>query len=266
MKEKELDEQGRGDLKRYLPERVTVDEIKGRIHSRNDFRRIVGYKADEQRGRSSELGRILKKNNPHALDLEVQPSGVITTQYERKEYKLTKQRLDRRRKQMRQDMETELFLGDKAVKFDEMSGPEYAASVDGTDLVQPDEGEPDTSVEDVDEPTKAKWRAEDARAHAESVQVDAMVNVYLKTWEDITNDHESLPGYQDLIDAIEWMEQHKPRELNKMFNSGADEIDPQWVYHDTWANPYTGIVPFEQRHQRAVRYVTQWARKAGWDG
>lgn len=266
MKERELVSGGAEYLTGFLPPKTTVAEVKARIFTVNDFRRIVGYARDAKRGRSSELTRILKSRNPNALRFTRDSGDNIVTEYQKKENKLNKQAIERERRKRRKAMEDDAFPGDTPYDFDAMSQPEYRAAMEDNDLTLDDEGEPDDSYEDVDPQTKAKWEFEDNRNKRSQVMPDAMVAVYLDVWTNPINFHSSMAGYQDLIDAINWMLENNVNALNKMFDSGFDEIDPQFITESGGArNPYNNI-DYETRHNRAVRFVVNWARKAGYRG
>lgn len=258
---KELHAQGQDDMIQFLPRKVTTSEIKERIRDVNDFRRIVGYKSDIKRHRYSELTRILKKADPHALEFGTVPGERYTTRYERKEYQYNKRAIERMSRKLREDLSRKQFHDDDFFDFDNMSEQEYATVTANTDIRTEDEGERDDSVVDVDEDTLARWRAEDARAKREQVSPVAEAELYLKSWEDVSNHHQDMPGFQDMVDALNWLMEHNAAALNKMFNSGRDEIDLPYILVS--GGPYDHI-PFEERHGRAVRYVTNYARHSGW--
>lgn len=250
----------------YLPDKVTVEGIKSRIYNTNDFRRIVGYKNDVAHGRYSELTRVLKKANPHALDIVEDKQGHLTTNYEIKQLRYDMAAIRRNTKLKRELLSTELFEGDRAVDFDSLSEPELGTISSNTDILPEDAGEPDESVEDVDQETLAKWRREDARRKRQQMMPDPMFEVYMDTWKDPRNNHQVMPGYQDLIDAMEWMLHNRVDALNKMFAEGWDELDPNYITEsgDPW-NPYVNI-PYETRHNRAVRFIVNRAKAVGYEG
>ena len=250
----------------YLPDKVTVEGIKSRIYNTNDFRRIVGYKNDVAHGRYSELTRVLKKANPHALDIVENKQGHLTTDYAIKQFRYDVQAIRRNTKLKRELLSTELFEGDQAVDFDSLSEPELGTISSNTDILPEDAGEPDESVEDVDQETLAKWRREDARRKRQQMMPDPMFEVYMDTWKDPRNNHQVMPGYQDLIDAMEWMLHNRVDALNKMFAEGWDELDPNYITEsgDPW-NPYVNI-PYETRHNRAVRFIVNRAKAVGYEG
>lgn len=250
----------------YLPEKKTVEDIKSRIYTVNDFRRIVGYKNDVAHGRYSELTRVLKKANPHALDIVEDKQGHLTTNYEIKQFQYDKAAIRRNTKLKRELLSTELFEGDQAVDFDSLSEPELGTLSSNTDILPEDAGEPDDSVEDVDQETLAKWRREDARRKRQQMMPDPMFEVYMDTWKDPKNNHQVMPGYQDLIDAMEWMLHNRVDALNKMFAEGWDELDPNYITESgTPWNPYVNI-PYETRHNRAVKFIVNRARAVGYEG
>ena len=263
---KELESHGLGYMARMLPSKVSVADIKERIKDVNAYRRIVGYRNDAKRGRTSELTRVLKSVRPKALEFTRDRYDNVTTVYAKREYDINQRAIRRQRANTLRDMQSELFEGDTAQDVDSMSPPEYATFTSDTDMMPDDAGEPDDSVEDVDSETLTKWRQEDARAKREQVMPDAMYDVYMYIWKDPLNFHAAMGGYQDLISAMEWMEQNRVDVLNKMFNSGRDEIDPNYITESGGnANPYVNI-PYETRHNRAVRFIVSTARSAGYEG
>lgn len=259
-KEKEL---GEGNpLIDYLPKRVTVKEIKDQIYDVNSFRRIVGYKSDVKNGRSSVLTRVLKSVNPRALEFVEDDFGTITTDYENKEYKNNRNRIKRLANKAKKLLETELFDGDNVVNFDDMTPQEYGTTIDNTDIGIDEGGEIDTSVEDITPETKAKWVREDTKNKSNQVEISNEGEIYLKTWEDTTNMHEMLPGYNELINAFTWLRDNRPDILNKAFSGGYDELSIPWIIPSDTSNPYTNV-PFETRHRRAVDKMVQIANMAG---
>lgn len=256
---------GAPNLSRFLPQRVTTSSVMARITNVNDFRRIVGYANDAKRGRSSELTRILKSVNPNALDLVRTDRGAITTKYAKREKELNKRAVKRQALATRKNVETEFYDGDEFVDLVNISDPEYATLVNGTDLAQ-DEGEPDSSVEDIDAQTKEEWEQEDARNKRAQVTPTAMYEVYKGVWTDPINMHSEMPGYQALIDALDWLAENKTDVLNKMFALGRDELDPDYItVSGGEKNPYV-MTPYDVRHMRAVDYIVGKARSVGYAG
>lgn len=262
---RELESQGLGHLARFLPDRATVEGIKGRVTDVNAFRRIVGYRNDAKRGRTSELSRILRSVDPHALDVVGSEDAGYTTAYARRQRELDERAIRRSAKRTVADVSTELFPGDTAYDLDAMSAPEFGAIASDTEIPLPG-GEPDDSVEDVDASTLNRWREEDAREKRASIEPVSMYDTYMAVWTDPANMHDSMPGYQAMIDALEWMASHRTDVLNKMFTIGRDEMDPRYITTSGGANnPYVNI-PYETRHMRAVDYATSMAERAGYEG
>lgn len=263
---KELTNLGLGHMVRFLPEKVTTAQIRERVRDVNDYRRIVGYRNDAKRHRYSELTRILKKSNPNALDFTRDVKGNVVTDYAKREYLYNKRAIARQRAKTLKDMQSELYEGDIAVNVDDMTPTEFATLASDTDIIPDEAGEFDDSVEDVDSGTLTRWRQEDMRAKREQIMPDAMYEVYLAVWQSPLNFHNTMHGYQDLIDALEWMADNRPDVLNKMFNSGRDEIDPDYITESGGnSNPYVNI-PYETRHNRAVNFIVSTARRAGYEG
>lgn len=265
-REHELDDEGQSILKGYLPSRVTVEGIMSRVHSVNDFRRIVGYKSDRKHGRYSELTRVLKSVNRDALDITTDNLGRLTTKYSERQYKLDMRAIRRQRKKTLEAISQEFFEGDDAYDLDSLSPAKYGTLTTDNDLMPEDEGEFDDSYTDVDSDTLKRWEQEDASRKREQVAPDAMYEVYRSTWTSTDNHHSDMAGYQELIDSLDWMADNDTAYLNKLFALGYDELDPSYISESGGENnPYVNT-PYETRHNRAVRFVTDRARKVGYEG
>lgn len=264
-RERELDDEGQSILKGYLPSRVTVEGIMSRVHSVNDFRRIVGYNSDRKRHRYSELTRVLKTVNRDALDITTDELGRLTTKYSERQYKLDMRAIRRQRQKTLEDIGREFFEGDDAYDMDELSPAKYGTLTSDNDLMPEDEGEVDDSYTDVDPDTLKRWEQEDASRKREQVAVDAMHEVYRTAWTAVSNRHADMGGYQELLDALDWMAENEPAYLNKLFALGYDELDPSYISESGGENsPYVNT-PYETRHNRAVRFVVDRARKVGYE-
>ena len=232
----------------------------------NDFRRIVGYKSDRKHHRYSELTRILKTVNRDALDITTDKLGRLTTKYSEHQYNLDMRAIRRQRQKTLEDIGREFFEGDDAYDMDEVSPAKYGMLTSDNDLMPEDEGEVDDSYTDVDPDTLKRWEQEDASRKREQVAVDAMYEVYRSTWTATDNRHSAMGGYQELLDALDWMAENGPAYLNKMFALGYDELDPSYISESGGENnPYVNT-PYETRHNRAVRFVVDRARKVGYEG
>lgn len=265
-RERELDDEGQSILKGYLPSRVTVEGIMSRVHSVNDFRRIVGYKSDRRHRRYSELTRVLKTVSGDALDITTDELGRLTTKYSERQYNLDMRAIRRQRQKTLEDIGREFFEGDDAYDMDEVSPAKYGTLTSDNDLMPEDEGEADDSYTDVDPDTLKRWEQEDASRKREQIAVDAMYGVYRGTWTATDNRHSAMGGYQELLDALDWMAENGPAYLNKLFALGYDELDPGYISESGGeSNPYVNT-PYETRHDRAVRFVVDRARKVGYEG
>ena len=265
-RERELDDEGQSILKGYLPSRVTVEGIMSRVHSVNDFRRIVGYKSDRKHRRYSELARVLKTVNRDALDITTDELGRLTTKYSERQYKLDMRAIRRQRQKTLEDIAREFFEGDDAYDMDGLSPAKYGTLTSDNDLMPEDEGEVDDSYTDVDPDTLKRWEQEDASRKREQVAVDAMYEVYRGTWTTVSNHHADMGGYQELLGALDWLAENEPAYLNKLFALGYDELDPSYISESGGeGNPYVNT-PYETRHDRAVRFVADRARKVGYEG
>ena len=237
-----------------------------RVHSVNDFRRIVGYKSDRKHHRYSELTRVLKTVNRDALDITTDGLGRLTTKYSERQYKLDMRAIRRQRQKTLEDIGREFFEGDDAYDMDELSPAKYGTLTSDNDLMPEDEGEVDDSYTDVDPDTLKRWEQEDASRKREQVALDAMYEVYRTTWTATDNRHSAMSGYQELLDALDWMAENEPAYLNKLFALGYDELDPSYISESGGENnPYVNT-PYETRHNRAVRFVMDRARKVGYEG
>ena len=265
-RERELDDEGQSILKGYLPSRVSVEGIMSRVHSVNDFRRIVGYKSDRKHRRYSELTRVLKTVSRDALDITTDELGRLTTKYSERQYKLDMRAIRRQRQNTLEDIGREFFEGDDAYDMGELSPAKYGTLTSGNDLMPEDDGEADDSYTDVDPDTLKRWEQEDASRKREQVATDAMYEVYRATWMAVSNHHADMGGYNELLDALDWMAENEPAYLNKLFALGYDELDPGYISESGGENnPYVNT-PYETRHNRAVRFVMDRARKVGYEG
>ena len=265
-RERELDDEGQSILKGYLPSRVTVEGIMSRVHSVNDFRRIVGYKSDRKHGRYSELTRVLKGVNGDALDITTDNLGRLTTKYSERQYELDMRAIRRQRKKTLEAVSHEFFEGDDAYDLESLSPAKYGTLTTDNDLMPEDEGEFDDSYTDVDSDTLKRWEQEDASRKREQVAPDAMYEVYRSTWTATDNHHSDMAGYRELIDSLDWLAENDTAYLNKLFALGYDELDPSYISESGGeGNPYVNT-PYETRHNRAVRFVVDRARKVGYEG
>lgn len=265
-RERELDDEGQSILKGYLPSRVTVEGIMLRVHSVNDFRRIVGYKSDRKHHRYSELTRVLKTVNRDALDITTDELGRLTTKYSERQYKIDMRAIRRQRQKTLEDIGREFFEGDDAYDMDEVSPAKYGTLTSDNDLMPEDEGEPDDTYTDIDPDTLKRWVQEDASRKREQVAVGAMYEVYRTTWTAASNRHADMDGYQELLGALDWLAENESAYLNKLFALGYDELDPGYISESGGENnPYVNT-PYETRHNRAVSFVVDRARKVGYEG
>lgn len=259
-RERELHDAGRDDLIPALPDRVTVDEVRGRIDDVNDFRRIVGYRNDAAHGRPSELDRILKKVDPHALDFDPD-APYPRTYYDSGRERRASARLRRQERQMRDVYERYHDVGS-------MSAPGLGAALDGSDLLDElDEGEWDQDYTDWTPDEKARAKFEDLLRKADQ-DVTYQYGQYRGNWEDPYNMHAAIGyRYQDMLDALDWLLVNDRDGLILLFASGRDEIEPDYIYIGWRDNPYAGQ-DYEGRHKRAVDYVTSFVgqRKAELSG
>lgn len=259
LKERQLIRTGNEELIGALPNKVTVEEIKNIItpnedniikrDANNRFRQLVGYKNSGQK-RPSYLDRITK---PNALDFKTSREGGIQTNFDYKETGYARTAIKKQAKQTGVDLEKDL---------DEMSAPEYAKTVDGTDIAH-DEGEPDEEIEDIDPQTKTKWVTEDLFNKRYKVTPLGIYNVYRDVWLNQITGHTMIPGYKKLIEALDWLAENHPSVLNKAFNSTDPEVEINYIIDSGKNNPWIGE-KFETRHRRAIEYWVRLAEENGW--
>lgn len=259
-KARELVKQGLDHLVEYLPSRITTASVRERVHSVNDFRRIVGYANDLRNGRTSELTRILRTANPHALDFTESEEGTVTTVYAKNQRRYDRQAIERVRRMTEDAVTDGKGLSDLP--------PEVKGTLTtNNDSIPPDAGERDESYDRAIDPDElSRWRDEDAREKRSAVQLPAIVDTYYAVWKDPLNHHSMLPGYGEFNDAMDWLMANRPQALTRAFALAPDELDP-WFIVDSGGtrNPYINI-PFETRHTRAVNYIVGLAQDNGWEG
>lgn len=247
------------DALSYLPPKKTTAEIKERVNTVNDFRRIVGYRGDRFRGRPSELDRVLKSVNPKALDFN-EELGYTTTNYTVKEYKLRKRRIERETRRAEQCF--------KAMypSYEGMSPAEQATAMAGAGMNVGEVGEVEADFDSgVDQATLDQWRRQDSYRQDVRDSIQNQVKEFMAVWQDPMNFHHAMGNYDAVVNAVDWLESHRPDEMWKMLNSGSDEIQPSWLYINTKVTAYQSI-PIEVRHNRTVMFVLNNARSAGWQG
>ena len=264
-REKELAAAGLEDYAQFLPKRTTVAETKKRIHDKNDYRRIVGYSSDEKRGRTSELNRILKKNDARALEVIETAEGAITTKYTHDKLRRDKAAKRRRDNRIIRNLGRKLTPADTAFDLDGMSEAEQAAFLNGSG-VHLDDGEYDASYDEGYSPQELyDFDVSDAAGDAEGYTVWEYLENWLESWTDPANQHMGLPGFADVVDALQWMAVHARDFLEKLFVTGRDEMDIGFLVVSPSSTGYDDL-PTESRHSRVVGFVTDAAHAAGWEG
>lgn len=237
-------------LKKLQPKK-TIESVQKRINNVNDFRRIVGYSNDRRMNRPSELDRILKSVNPHALDLvpSNNPRGGLDTLYNNLNNKQYDEDQEDYAKQQRDDFGKPLYKGDdKTTPLEDMTPQEKANAIDNTDMTLSDEGERDTSVEDLEPEVYNGWDAEDKQNYASSVTLTSKFDEYMAELTSTEWHHRFREGYLAFVDALNWLAENRPRIVNKIFNAGYDWADPPYLYES--GGPYDQI-PIDYRYSRA---------------
>ena len=266
-RERELADEGLSHLSALLPDRVTTQGVMSRVHDVNDFRRIIGYRSDARRGRTSELTRVLRTVRPDALAFTTDAVGAPVTRYEQREARNAVIAVRRQRNRTLRDMGRSLYDGDEAYDVSSMTPIEAMTLMSDTDMMPEDSGVRDTGPEsEIDPATLERWRREDARAKRDSVQVDSMYHVYRAVWVNPLNFHQAMGRYDEMLSALDWLAENRPDVLNKEFAKGRDELDPQYITESGGiSNPYVNT-PYSTRHDRAVSYVVSVAERAGMHG
>ena len=178
---------------------------------------------DELRQRERELGRILVKNNPKANDVEILGAEIVP-QYLKQEMKYALRTVNERRKRQREQL-----FGDDA-----MTAMEYATRVANKNLHPLDE-ENYTDGDDLD----ALWSEAYPRTYEYAER-------YKAAWSEY-NGNAIVP---EIIDA---MAEDYPDELALIFESGADEIDINYIYKVS-----SDKTPVIVRHSNVVKF---WNKK-----
>ncbi len=244
-------------LNDYLPDEYEYSTVESLINTEEDYDFWVGTPKV-----AGLLERVLDSYDPHALDVIKRNNGVMTTNFADEMMRESKERARKERERQTENMAKELYPGDKVYDIDNMSEAERATLYANNDLIPDDVGEHDSSVEDVDEQTKWKWNQEDELKWSMSGSLKSRYSSYRFMW--VGNGHARYPGYSDALDALDWLYDNRPDVLEKMFNSGDDEMQLDYLYINPKSDVYANI-PFDERHANVVSYLTRQAIKAGMD-
>lgn len=172
-----------------VPNRTTVEREMSLIET-----------ADELRQRETELGRILKKNNPQAAEQVVLGTEIVP-QYLEQEMKYALRTVNERRRRQRE----ELFGKDA------LEARDYAARVANKNLRDLND-EYYQDGDDLDDLWEEKYPK--TFAYAER---------YKEAWREYNGDEE-------VLEIIDWFAENEPDELALIFESGADEVDINYIY------------------------------------
>lgn len=247
-----LDELTEQAIFNSLARKVTVEEIKSRIKTENDFRRIVGYPSDKYHGKPSELDRILKSVDPHALDIVPSPNkrGGYDLKYNIYKNKVLKREREQNINERRDNMGKSLYPDDPRTEpLDTEYTPKYANDIDNNDLGLNDDGERDYSIEDQEPTVYNGWEAEDNARYSQRVTPTAKLDEYMSELTSFTWHHRLRTGYADFVYALEWLADNRPDILNKTFDAGYDWVDPLYLY-ESGDVPYSNI-DIEYRYANA---------------
>lgn len=85
------------DLEEFLPAKVSVSTLKEEIYSRSDFKKTI-----------KRLNRFMEKG---AENMVTTKSGVRTTKYQVREFKINKAIINRKRSQMRKEADVSTYKG-----------------------------------------------------------------------------------------------------------------------------------------------------------
>lgn len=234
---------GKDYLNDYMPNEYSLETMQTVIYDEDEF-----YRWTDEGGvfdRASEKG---------AFDVLQSDSGTRRTRWEKElmEENAAQQRAERERQTA--NMETELYDGDEAVDFSSMSPTERATAYAGNDLIPDDAGEPDPSVEDVDEQTKARWEFDDSVNKLARSNIHAKFWEYYGVWTADKNRHMKMPRGSETASALTWLYENRPDVLEKMFNSGRDEMVVDYIYLNPTSTVYASI-PLDERHANAASYI-----------
>lgn len=215
-----------GQIYPTLPSTRNLKSELPRINSQEDYMKVI-----------SELNLI---REPDALHWSID-EGVLTTKVQKEVNSRLKHEIDMQRAQARANQDN--------IPLDSQQA--YNALTDGTELKLPTEGEIDLSVEDISTIQKYEWTSEDRKEQIRRNTINNMVYDYLDMWEMPSNYHNTMQGYEQLIQDIIFLRDAFPDELRKVFNSGYDETMIDFIYITSEAYPN---LTFEVRHQRAVNF------------
>lgn len=249
----------------FLPDRVSVSDVRDRIHDVNDYRRIVGYKNDAAHGRPSELDRVLKKVNPTALDVVADENGEPVTRYVKKEVKYATRQKERARKRHAEIAERK-YLEDMAAQTS-LPAPEPIEPSFAEELLGYSESAyvpTDAGYVDDDYYQEETYNDELRRLHQESAResVSGRYDEFLAIWTDDSMGHHDLDGYDDVMDALRWMWENQPGELGYLLDDEVTQND--WLYESPKSHTNYYNKNFEKRHYETVDKVIETAEYLGW--
>lgn len=235
---------GKDYLNEYLPGEFTVEFLNDVIRSEDDFYRWV-----------DDGGVLDKAKDSSTFDVLVSPDGTRKSRFSKELQEENKEIMEAERARQVQNLGTELYEGDEVMDVSTMSETQKATLYADNDLLPDDVGERDRTVEDVDEATRARWETEDAMREVSRANVSAKFDEYYGVWTSAKSRHMGMPQGKVVADNLTWLYEHRPDVLEKMFNSGKDEMQVDYIYltpsNKAWAN-----IPHDERHENVVNYIT----------
>lgn len=249
----------------FLPERVTVADVRERIHDVNDYRRIVGYRNDAAHGRPSELDRVLKKVNPTALDVVGDENGEPVTRYVKKEVKYAARQKERARKRNAEIVEKKYL--DHIAGLTSLPAPEPIEPSFAEELLSYSESAyvpTDAGFVDEDYYQEETYNDELRRLQLENAResVSGRYDEFLALWTDDSMGHQELDGYDDVMDAMRWMWENYPGDLGYLLDEEVTQND--WLYESPKSHTNYYNKGFERRHSETVDKVIETAESLGW--
>jgi hypothetical protein len=190
---------------REVPNYVSLDEEKTRIKTR-----------DQLYQRERELGRILLKNNPKALDVVekvVDGETISMPRYLKDEISFSKRAANRKRKELRETIYP---------NFDDMEPMEQASALSSKNLMPIDQDDEYYSGDDLDDLVNERYFA-----------ATTYYDIYLDTMRSF-NAFDSI--YDEVSEIILDIEADSPRGIAYIYESKADEATIEYIYLDRSAD------------------------------
>lgn len=203
-----------------LPNKTSVAREKNLIETR-----------DELYQREKELGRILVKNKPDALDF-VDMDGYIAPKYLADEIKYATRTINTRRKEQREQLLNRANSFRSEMYNEPLSSIEEITMLSNKNLVE---------------------LHEDYYVDGDDLD-DLWEEMYPKTYQYAEKYKEAWMEYNGnsfVLDVIDYMAENYPDELALIFESGDDEVEINYIYSVEKSSDKTPVII---RHNNIMRY------------